>query len=44
MDNENKNMNVDNNEDFEAEYEEMMEHTQFSSGKIINVEIGRAHV
>ena len=41
MDNENKNMNVDNNEDFEAEYEEMMEHTQFSSGKIINVDINR---
>ena len=34
-------MNVDNNEDFEAEYEEMMEHTQFSSGKIINVDINR---
>ena len=41
MDNENKNMNVDNNENFEAEYEEMMEHTQFSSGKIINVDINR---
>ena len=29
------------NEDFEAEYEEMMEHTEFSSGKIINVDINR---
>ena len=42
MDNENMNMNDNTeNEDFEAEYEEMMEHTEFSSGKIINVDINR---
>ena len=43
MDNENKNINenIDNGEDFEAAYEDMMEHTQFSSGKIINVDINR---
>ncbi len=43
MDNENKNINenIENGEDFEAAYEDMMEHTQFSSGKIINVDINR---
>ncbi len=39
MDNENKNINQEEN--FEAEYEEMMEHTEFSSGKIIDVDINR---
>ena len=39
MDNENKNIN--NNEDFEAEYSDMMDHTEFSSGKVINVDINR---
>ncbi len=43
MDNENKNLNenIVNDEDFEAAYEDMMEHTEFSSGKIINVDINR---
>ncbi len=42
MDNENKNINEKiENEDFETEYEEMMEHTEFSSGKIIDVDINR---
>ena len=43
LDNENKNINenIENGEDFEAAYEDMMEHTQFSSGKIINVDINR---
>ena len=43
MDNDKKNVNgnPDNGEDFEAAYEEMMEHTEFSSGKIINVDINR---
>ena len=42
MDNENKNINENTeNEDFEAAYEDMMEHTEFSSGKIINVDINR---
>lgn len=43
MDNENKNINenIENGENFEAAYEDMMEHTQFSSGKIINVDINR---
>ena len=43
MDNENKNINenIENSEDFEAAYEDMMEHTQFSSGKIIDVDINR---
>ena len=40
MDNENKNIN-NNNEDFEAEYEDMMNHTEYSSGKIIDVDINR---
>ena len=39
LDNENKNLN--NNEDFEAEYEEMMNKTEYSSGKIIDVDINR---
>ena len=45
--NENKNLNNENQEnitageDFEAEYEEMMNHTQYSSGKIIDVDINR---
>ena len=38
MDNENKNMN---NEDFETEYEDMMNKTEYSSGKIIDVDINR---
>ena len=29
------------NEDFEAEYADMMEHTEFSSGKVIDVDINR---
>ena len=42
MDNENKNINENTeNEDFETAYEDMMEHTEFSSGKIINVDINR---
>ena len=41
MDNENKNNNMEN-EDFEAEYADMMEHTEFSSGKVIDVDINRA--
>ena len=40
MDNENKNMNVEN-EDFEAEYADMMNETEYSSGKVINVDINR---
>ena len=36
MDNE-----IKNNENFEAEYEDMMEQAEFSSGKIINVDINR---
>ena len=40
MDNENKNINTEN-EDFEAEYAEMMNETEYSSGKIINVDINR---
>lgn len=40
MDNENKNNNMEN-EDFEAEYADMMEHTEFSSGKVIDVDINR---
>ena len=40
MDNENKNINTEN-EDFEAEYAEMMNDTEYSSGKIINVDINR---
>lgn len=40
MDNENKNNNIEN-EDFEAEYADMMEHTEFSSGKVIDVDINR---
>ena len=40
MDNENKNMNIEN-EDFEAEYAEMMNETEYSSGKVINVDINR---
>ena len=41
--NENKNLNNENteNEDFEAEYSDMMSHTEFSSGKVINVDINR---
>ena len=41
MDNENKNINNTENEDFEAEYSEMMNHTEYSSGKIIDVDINR---
>ena len=43
MDNENRNIteNTENEENFESAYEDMMEHTQFSSGKIINVDINR---
>lgn len=40
MDNENKNLHTEN-EDFEAEYAEMMNKTEYSSGKIINVDINR---
>lgn len=40
MDNENKIINNDN-EDFEAEYADMMNHTEYSSGKIIDVDINR---
>ena len=40
MDNENKNINTEN-EDFEAEYAEMMNETEYSSGKIIDVDINR---
>ena len=40
MDNENKNNNMEN-EDFEAEYADMMEHTEFNSGKVIDVDINR---
>ncbi len=35
------NENTENEENFEAAYEDMMEHTEFSSGKIINVDINR---
>ena len=41
MDNENKNINNTENEDFEAEYSKMMNHTEYSSGKIIDVDINR---
>ena len=41
MDNENKNKNTTENEDFEAEYAEMMNETEYSSGKVINVDINR---
>ena len=43
MDNENKNLNenIENNEDFEAEYADMTENIQYSSGKVINVDINR---
>ena len=43
MDNENKNLNnpLGDDEDFEAEYADMMNHTQYSSGKIIDVDINR---
>lgn len=41
MDNENKNLNNTENEDFEAEYADMMNHTEYSSGKIIDVDINR---
>ena len=43
MDNENKNLNenTENEENFEAAYEDMMEHTEFSSGKVIDVDINR---
>ena len=43
LDNENKNINenIENGEDFETAYEDMMDHTEFSSGKIINVDINR---
>jgi len=41
LDNENKNINNTENEDFEAEYSEMMNHTEYSSGKIIDVDINR---
>ncbi len=41
MDNENNNINNTENEDFEAEYAEMMNKTEYSSGKIINVDINR---
>ena len=40
MDNENRNIN-NNNEDFEAEYKDMMDHTEYSAGKIIDVDINR---
>ena len=40
MDNEKNNMNQ-NNEDFEAEYAEMMNETEYSAGKIIDVDINR---
>ena len=41
LDNENNNINNTENEDFEAEYAEMMNKTEYSSGKIINVDINR---
>lgn len=42
MDNENKNLNnSEHNEDFEAEYAEMMNSTEYSSGKVIDVDINR---
>ena len=41
MDNENKIINNTENEDFEAEYADMMNHTEYSSGKIIDVDINR---
>ena len=41
MDNENNNINNTENEDFEAEYAEMMNEAEYSSGKIINVDINR---
>lgn len=41
LDNENNNINKTENEDFEAEYAEMMNETEYSSGKIINVDINR---
>ena len=42
MDNENKNLNnSENNEDFEAEYAEMMNSTEYSTGKVIDVDINR---
>ena len=42
MDNENmNNINPENEENFEEEYAEMMEQTEFSSGKIIDVDINR---
>ncbi len=40
MDNEKNNINQ-NNEDFEAEYAEMMNETEYSAGKIIDVDINR---
>ena len=40
LDNENKNLNT-NGEDFEAEYENMMNETEYSAGKIIDVDINR---
>ena len=41
MDNENNNMNNIENEDFEAEYTDMMNHTEYSAGKVIDVDINR---
>ena len=43
MDNENKNINenIENGEDFESEYSQMMNQTEYSSGKIIDVDINR---
>ena len=43
LDNENKklNENTENEENFETAYEDMMEHTEFSSGKVIDVDINR---
>ena len=41
MDNENKNINNTENEDFEAEYSDMMNQTEYSTGKIIDVDINR---
>ena len=40
MDNDNNNINNEGTgEDFEAEYEKMMSSTEYSSGKIIDVDI-----
>lgn len=41
MDNENKNINENSEKKFEQEYSEMMKSAEFSSGKVIDVDINR---